>query len=458
MSKHIDFEKRVAIEEDNPSIMRDDSKCIRCGSCKNTCQFMQGVHGFYNLEQTGDQAICINCGQCSNTCPTGAITEKYCYKKVEEIINKNDKIVVFQTSPSVRVSISEMFGADYGTFNEGKMVSALKELGASYVFDTTFGADLTIMEEANELIERIKGEKTLPMFTSCCPAWVNFVETFYPEYIPNLSTVKSPILMQGAIIKTYFADKMNIPREKIINVAVTPCTAKKGEILRDNMNACSYESDENLRDMDYIITARELGMWIKERKIDFNNLTESNYDSLFSKGSGAGVIFGNSGGVMEAALRTAYYIINKELPNDDFLSLTQVRSLSGIKEATVNFGNISLEVAIISGTNNARKFLKMLKESNKHYDFVEVMACSGGCINGGGQPKFDLIKTNEVKEKRQKSLYKNDTESQIRNSFENPDIIKVYDEYLNSPLSDKSKFLLHTSYKDNSNKLECIKK
>lgn len=457
MSKHFDFEKRVAIESDNPSIIRDDNKCIRCGSCKSTCQYMQGVHGFYDLEKTGDKAICINCGQCINTCPTGAITEKNCYKKVEEILNDKDKIVIFQTSPSVRVSISEMFDNDYGTFDEGKMVAALRQLGAKYVFDTTFGADLTIMEEASELVDRVKNNGVLPMFTSCCPAWVKFVETFYPQYIPNLSTSKSPILMQGALIKTYFADKMHLLKEKIINVAVTPCTAKKAEILRDNMYSASSGDNLVFSDVDYIITARELGMWIKEKGIDFNNLKESSYDSLFSKGSGAGVIFGNSGGVMEAALRTAYYLIKKKEPPKEFLTLTSVRSLSGIKEDTVDFGDISLNVVTISGTNNARKFFKILEDSDKHYDFIEVMSCSGGCINGGGQPKFDLLKTNEVKEKRQKSLYKNDQDSILRNSYENPDIVRIYKEYLNSPLSDKSHKLLHTTYKDSSAELDCIK-
>lgn len=451
MSKHINYDKRVPIEPDNVSIKRDDSKCILCGSCRSVCKFKQGVYSYYNLENTNDQAICINCGQCSNVCPTKAITEVYNYQEVKEVLKDSTKVVVFQTSPSVRIALGEEFGLDFGTFVEGKMVAALRKLGAKYVFDTTFGADLTIMEEATELVDRIVNKKTLPMFTSCCPAWISFVETFYPELIPNLSTAKSPILMQGSIIKTYFAKKEGIDPKSIINVSVTPCTAKKAEIKRVEMNNSGhYLEDTSITDMDYVITTRELARWLKEENIDFNSLEESSYDAPLGKGTGAGVIFGNSGGVMEAAVRYAYYLITDKDVNDKLLNFEEIRGLEGIKEAEVKISNLKLKIAVVSGTNNARKLIERMKNENIHYDFIEVMACPGGCIAGGGQPTYDQVIADEVKNKRINSMYNDDNQSKLRNSYQNHDIVKIYNDFLGKANSHLAKELLHTTYSDKS--------
>lgn len=447
MNIYENSDKRVPIELDNPSIKRDNSKCILCGACKSVCKFSQGVYGNYDVGNT-KEAICINCGQCLLVCPTNAITEVKDYQKVKEKILDDDYIVIFQTAPSVRVALGEKFGLNPGDFVEGKMVSALKKIGADYVFDTTFGADLTIMEEANELVDRIINNKTLPQFTSCCPAWVKFVEIFHPELIPNLSTARSPILMQGPIIKTYFANKMNINPEKIINVAVAPCTAKKYEITR-NFHAVKDYYGIDIKDMDYIITTNELAEWIKEENIDFNDLEDSNYDDLFL-GSGAGYIFGNSGGVMESAVRTAYNIITGENPKEDLLNFKEVRGVDGIKEATLNIANKTLNLAIISGTNNVNRLLKKIKEENLKYDFIEVMACPGGCIAGGGQPKTEIPVTNTIREKRMQGLYNKDNNLSIRTSYQNENINKLYDEFLGNVLSDKSRQLLHTYYEDKS--------
>ncbi len=438
LSIHENNDVRVPINEDSLSITRDDTKCILCGNCRSICKFEQGVYGNYDLEKTGDRAICIDCGQCSNVCPTSAICEKKDYKSLKDLMNNSDYIFIFQTAPAVRVALGEEFGFETGSFVQGKLVSALRKIGADYVFDTSFGADLTIMEEANELINRIEEGGKLPMFTSCCPAWVKFLEMFYPSYIPNLSSVKSPILMEGSIIKSYFAERKNIDSSKIINVAITPCTAKKYEIKREEMKT------NNLRNMDYIITTRELANWLKEENIDFTSLEDSYYDSLLGEASGAGIVFGATGGVMEAALRTAYfYVTGEKLMNLEFHEL---RGLNGIKEAEVYLGNLKLSVAVITGTQNVRKFFKLLKDGEKHYDFIEVMACVGGCIAGGGQPKRELTFAKEEKEKRTDALYERDKSLVKRCSYENLEIQNLYKEYLGKPGSEKSKELLHTSY------------
>lgn len=447
MSKHENANMRVPIESDNLCIKRDDSKCVLCGACKSVCKFQQGVYGNYNLEQTGDKAICIGCGQCTLVCPTSAITEVMDYEKVKVAITDSDKIVIMQTSPSVRAALGELFDLEPGTLVEGKVVSALKALGADYVFDTTFGADLTIMEEATELVTRIQNKETLPMMTSCCPAWVNFVETFFPNYIGNLSSAKSPILMQGAIIKTYFAEKAGIDPKKIVNVAVTPCTAKKGEIARSEMNSSSkYHHGDSMRDMDYVITTRELAKWLKEENIDFNALEDSEYDDMLARGTGAGLIFGNSGGVMEAAIRTAYHMITGEKPDNALLQYEPVRGLDNVKTATLTIQDLELKVAVINGTFQARKFLKNLEETGEHYDFIEVMSCRGGCIAGGGTPKTEIPLPDEIKEARMKCLYDTDSTSTLRNSYENPDIKVLYDSFLKEPNSKLAHELLHTSY------------
>ena len=450
---HLPLDVRVPIEPDNPSIVRDEDKCIKCGMCKNVCTQDIGVHGTYTLEQTGGEAVCIHCGQCANVCPPGSITERYEYPEIREAVKNPDRIVIVSTSPSVRAALGEEFGMDDGTFVEGKMVALLRALGVSYVLDTNFAADLTIVEEASELIERVtKGTAPLPQFTSCCPAWIKFTEMYYPELIPNLSTAKSPIGMQGPTIKTYFAKKMNLDPTKIVNVALTPCTAKKYEIRRPEMHdAGNYYGDPDMRDMDFVLTTRELALWAKEEGIDFASLPDSAYDNLMGEASGAGVIFGNTGGVMEAALRTAYeYITGEEAPAQLY-DLQPVRGYEGIREATVTIGELDVNVAVVYGTANARKMIERMKQGKKQYHFIEVMTCPGGCIGGGGQPK-DLMKdADEVRKARIKSLYKKDAEMTLRKSHENPSIRQVYEEFYGKPLSEMAEKMLHTMYEDKSN-------
>lgn len=452
MSKHLSMDIRVPIEEDNPSIMREESKCIKCGQCKNICTEYIGVHGTYDLEQTGDRAVCINCGQCANVCPVSSITEKMEYLDVEKAIKDPDKIVIFSTSPSVRVALGEEFDMADGSFVQGKMVALLRVLGADYVLDTNFAADLTIVEEASELIERItKGNKPLPQFTSCCPSWVKYAETYHPELLPNISTAKSPIGMQGPTIKTYFARKMNIDPEKIVNVAVTPCTAKKYEIRRDEMKAAgTYMEKDGMRDMDYVITTRELAAWAKERAIDFTGLADSAYDRLMGEATGAGVIFGNTGGVMEAALRTAYeYILHTKAP-DVLYDLQPVRGMNSVKEATLQIGDLEVNVAVIYGTAEADRFITRMGEGSKTYHFIEVMTCPGGCIGGGGQPKGTLFKGDELRQKRIDGLYEKDREMKVRSSHENEEIKQLYREFYREPLSELAEKMLHTCYEDRS--------
>lgn len=448
MSKHQFAGVRVPIEKDNPSIVRDDSKCIQCGMCRNVCREEIAVNKMYDLSATGDYAVCTHCGQCANVCPTGAITEVYDYQKVQAAIDDPEKIVVFNTSPSVRVALGEAFGLAPGAYVEGKMVAALKALGADYVLDTTFSADLTIVEEASELIERITGKtKPLPQFTSCCPAWVEFVETFYPELIPHLSTAKSPIGMQGPTVKTYFAEKMDIDPKRIVNVAVAPCTAKKFEIKRPEMNASAdFHGEPGMRDMDYAITTRELSKWLKERSIDAAALADKPYDSLLGRGSGAGLIFGNTGGVMEAAVRTAYAYITKEAPPAALYQLEAVRGIAGLKEASLEIGGIPLKLAVMYGTANMFKLMKRIHVDKVHYDFIEVMTCPGGCIGGGGQPKADADMAEVIRQKRIDGLYGADASCALRLSHENPEIKAVYEEFYEKPLSEKAEKLLHTHY------------
>lgn len=306
MSKHLSIDVRVPIEDGNPAIRRIESLCIKCGQCRDVCEKQISVGHHYNLLKTEDTAICIHCGQCANVCPTGAITEIQDWMEVREVIRHTNKKVVAITSPSVRVGLGEEFGMQAGTYVEEQMVGSLRALGIDYVFDTTFAADLTIMEEASELIHRIQNQKPLPQFTSCCPAWVKFAETYYPDLLPNISTSKSPISMFAPTIKTYFAKKENLNPKDIYVVALTPCTAKKFEITRDEMSdASSYHKNEHTQDCDKVITTRELANWLKAENLDLNTIIPSDYDSLMPRGSGAGIIFGNTGGVMEAAIRSA---------------------------------------------------------------------------------------------------------------------------------------------------------
>ncbi|WP_304075533.1 rubrerythrin [Phascolarctobacterium succinatutens] len=450
MSKHLSTSVRVPIEADNPSIVRNESLCIKCGQCSNVCTSPVGVLGTYALEQTGDRAICIHCGQCANVCPVGSITEVYEYPKVKAAVQDKDKIVIVSTSPSVRVALGEEFGLPKGAFVQGKMVALLRALGVDYVLDTNFAADLTIVEEASELLARIKGEtdKPLPQFTSCCPAWVKFAETYYPELLPHVSTAKSPIGMQGPTIKTYFAQKMGIDPRKIVNVALTPCTAKKFEIRREKMNAAGQKLGiAELRDMDNVITTRELALWAKEAGIDFTSLEDSDFDKFMGEASGAGVIFGNTGGVMEAALRTAYAYLTGEQPPKEILKLEPVRGYDGLREASVEIAGRVINVAVVHGTENVRK---LIAGGIEKYHFIEVMTCPGGCIGGGGQPKDFAYDADAARKARIEGLYERDAEMELHLSHENKEIQQLYQEFYDTPLSDMAEAMLHTAYQDRS--------
>ena len=450
MSKHLSTSVRVPIEADNPSIVRNESLCIKCGQCSNVCTSPVGVLGTYALEQTGDRAICIHCGQCANVCPVGSITEVYEYPEVKAAVQDKDKIVIVSTSPSVRVALGEEFGLPKGAFVQGKMVALLRALGVDYVLDTNFAADLTIVEEASELLARIKGEtdKPLPQFTSCCPAWVKFAETYYPELLPHVSTAKSPIGMQGPTIKTYFAQKMGIDPRKIVNVALTPCTAKKFEIRREKMNAAGQKLGiAELRDMDNVITTRELALWAKEAGIDFTSLEDSDFDKFMGEASGAGVIFGNTGGVMEAALRTAYAYLTGEQPPKEILKLEPVRGYDGLREASVEIAGRVINVAVVHGTENVRK---LIAGGIEKYHFIEVMTCPGGCIGGGGQPKDFAYDADAARKARIEGLYERDAEMELHLSHENKEIQQLYKEFYDALLSELAEAMLHTTYQDRS--------
>ena len=458
MTQHLPLSVRVPIEQENPSICRKEELCIKCGKCREVCTNDIGVHGTYTFGQTDDKAICIHCGQCANLCPTASITEVYEYPDVRAAVNDPDKIVIVSTSPAVRVALGEEFGMAKGSFVQGKMVALMRALGADYVLDTNFAADLTIVEEASELIQRItKKDKPLPQFTSCCPAWVKFTETYYPEMIPNLSTAKSPIGMQGPTIKTYFAQKMGINPEKIVNVALTPCTAKKFEIRREEMNAAGKKLDfPGMRDMDYVITTRELALWAKEAGIELASLEDSDYDRFMGEASGAGVIFGNTGGVMEAALRTAYAYITGEVPPAALLDLQPVRGYEGIRDASLDINGLTVNVAVVYGTANARQLIDLVKKGEKNYHFIEVMTCPGGCIGGGGQPRDFAADVNESRKARIESLYKRDAAMTLRSSHDNAEIKQLYEEFYEKPLSDLAEQMLHTMYQDRSGDIKDI--
>ncbi|MDI3546912.1 MAG: NADP-reducing hydrogenase subunit HndD [Halanaerobiales bacterium] len=430
------------VDDTTPSIYRDPEKCILCRRCVSVCHEVQSVkaivpegRGFHTVVEPAfynslSDSPCVLCGQCSLVCPTGAITEKEYIEDVWEAIYDPDKHVIVQTAPAVRVALSEAFGLEPGTIFTGQMVAALRRLGFDRVFDTNFTADLTIMEEGTELIHRIKNNETLPLFTSCSPGWIKFLEHYYPEFIYNLSTCKSPQQMFGAIAKSYYAEKNNIPVENLVVVSIMPCTAKKFEATRSEMNG----------DVDYALTTRELARMIKQAGIDVLNLPEEEHDKLLGVSSGAAAIFGATGGVMEAALRTAYEILTgEELKELDF---KQVRGFKGIKEAEVRIGDLNLKVAVAHGLGNAREILERIK-AGAEYHFVEFMACPGGCIGGGGQP---LPATEDVLEKRMAAIYEIDKGKKIRKSHENPYIKKIYEEYLEEPGSHRAHELLHTHY------------
>ena len=430
------YERCISVKPDNPAIIKDDSLCVECGHCLAACDENTGVDGY----------ICINCGQCSAACPEQAIRVKPEIQQVKDALTDKSKIVVFSTSPSVRVGIGDAFLDKAGVYSEGKMVAAIKTLGADYVFDVTFSADLTIIEEGCELLSRIlTGSGPLPQFTSCCPAWVKYVEKFYPEMIPHLSTAKSPIGMQGATIKTYFAAKAGLDPSSIITVNVTPCTAKKAEIRRPELNdAGTLLGKPEIRDNDYVITTKELAQLMEEKNIDFASLPDMPFDSILGKGSGAGVIFGNTGGVMEAALRMAYQSLTGEKAPDSLLHFEDVRGMKGIKEASLKIGDSIIKVAVIYGTANAAQFLD---GDISGYHFVEVMTCPGGCISGAGQPQMHTIPvTDDIRKSRIKSMYSEDERMTLRNSADNPEIARAYSEFYGKPLGELSHRLLHTGY------------
>lgn len=429
-------DKKVRIDQFNPGIMRINEKCINCGLCLKTCS--ENVNVSYDLNICKNP-ICLSCGQCILKCPVGALVPKYSYREVKNVIDENKKIVVALTSPGIRVSIGEPFGFEAGENLEGKLVSSLRALGFDYVFDTTFGADVTIVEEVAELAKRISSKENIPQFTSCCPAWIKYAEIYHPELLPNISTCKSPIGMQCALIKSYFCEQKGFDSNNVVTVAITPCTAKK------------MEAKEYSLYVDYVLTASELAMLIKEENIKFDSLKNGNYDDLMNKGSGSGVIFGNTGGVMEAAVRQLYKILTNSEPKDDFLNLKDLRGIDGIKEASININGFNLNVAVIHGMKNVEFILE--KDRYKKYHFIEVMNCLGGCIGGGGQPLTQINEYNDVVKKRINGLYSIDNETKIKCSQSNPDVKKLYNNYLKKPLSEKSEKLLHTSYNDKSSLL-----
>ena len=444
------------IDELSPSIVRDNNKCILCRRCVAACAKTQGVFaiGMQNRgfkTQIGSEfgkslndVACINCGQCIAACPTGALTEKDATKEVWAALNDPDKYVVFQTAPAVRVAIGEEFGLPIGTRCTGKMVSAIRRLGADKVFDVDFAADLTIMEEGTELLNRIKNGGVLPMITSCSPGWIKYCETFYPDFIPNLSTCKSPNQMQGAVTKTYFAKQNDLDPRDIYVVSVMPCTAKKFEIARPEFGRDGY------RDVDANLTTRELARMIRQAGLDFVHLPEEEFDDMLGESSGAGVIFGVTGGVMEAALRTVVDVLTGEdMPR---LEYADVRGLEGIKEATVNVNGTDIKVAIVHGTANAAKLLNAIRAGEKTYHFIEVMGCPGGCVTGGGQPIVDARTRYYVDPRaaRAAATYSEDESMAIRKSHKNPAVQKLYAEFLGEPNSHIAHELLHTTYVDRS--------
>ena len=453
--RNIEFigEKTVKpVDTSSPSIVRDPSKCILCGRCISVCSKVQGVSaiGFRNrgfrttvgpiFDKGLGEVDCINCGQCIINCPVGALKEKESIDYVWDAIEDPSKYVIVQTAPAVRAALGEEFGLPIGTRVTGKMAAALRRMGFDKVFDTDFGADLTIMEEGFELLDRIQNGGKLPMVTSCSPGWIKYCEHFHPDMLENLSTCKSPHEMLGAVMKTYFAQKHGLDPKDIFVVSVMPCTAKKFEAKREELRESGFP------DVDAVITTRELAKMIKQASIDFNKLPDEDFDEVFGESTGASVIFGVTGGVMEAALRTVSEVVtNKPLEKIEF---NEVRGLEGIKEAEITLGDKNIKIAVANSTGYANKLLEKVKSGEKEYHFIEIMGCPGGCINGGGQPFVsDKTKTEEdVLGKRANALYEEDESKTIRKSHENPMIKMIYDEFFEKPNSHKAHEILHTHY------------
>ncbi|HMM22830.1 MAG TPA: NADH-dependent [FeFe] hydrogenase, group A6 [Selenomonadales bacterium] len=439
--------KHYPLDANNPSLVRDQDKCILCGRCIRACSERQGVH-VYSFVNRGfnttvspafneglEEAPCTFCGQCASVCPTAAIVEKDDTAAVWAALSDPKKHVVVQTAPAVRVALGEALGMGPGSIVTGKMVAALRRLGFDRVFDTDFSADLTILEEGNELIERLSHNGKLPMITSCSPGWVNFIEILYPDLLDHLSTAKSPQQMFGALVKTYYAEKTGIDPKDIVSVSIMPCTAKKAEAVRPEMKSSGYQ------DVDFVLTTRELGRMIREAGLDFEKLAKEEFDAPLGISTGAGVIFGATGGVMEAALRTvAEVVTGKPLDCIDFHG---VRGLTGIKEAEVELGDLKVKVAVAHTLANARMLLDKIRAGEADYQFIEVMACPGGCIGGGGQP---VPVCADIRQKRVDAIYDCDQCSTLRKSHDNPAVKELYDTWLGKPLGEKSHKLLHTHY------------
>lgn len=435
------------IDSSSESIVRDQGKCILCGRCVRVCEEIMGI-GCIDFISRGSRtkvstafekgmntSCCVNCGQCIMVCPTGALTERSHLAEIKEALANPEKKVVVQYAPSITVSVAEAFGMKPGEDIAGIINAVLRKIGFDYVFDTSFAADLTIMEEIAELVERIKTNKPIPMFTSCCPAWVKYAEEFYPELIPNISTCKSPQQMAGSIIKSYFAGIKNIDPESIYSVSLMPCTAKKFEGKREEM------TKKGVSDIDAVLTTRELIKLIKLFGIKLNEIEPELADSPLGIRSTAGKIFGASGGVAEAAIRTAICLLNGEEPKD--LRINEVRGAEGIKETRIKTANLEIGVAVVNGLGNARRLLEEIKAGRKDLNFIEIMTCPGGCISGGGQP-FNM--DGKIVMERARSLYRADDSESLKVSHKNPDIMILYKNFLDQPLGERSHELLHTNY------------
>ncbi len=458
-------ERNYPIDDSSTAIQYDPGKCVKCQRCVRTCAEIQGVNALTVGEKGKDMhittfmglplnnVVCTNCGQCVNRCPTGALTERCYFDKIWEAVGDESKHVIVNTAPSVRVALGEMLGYPVGTRVTGKMAAALKQIGVDSVLDTDFSADLTIVEEGNELLQRLKKalvdkeDVALPMITSCSPGWIKFIEHMFPNHLEHLSTCKSPQQMFGALAKTYYAEKMDLDPEDIVSVSIMPCSAKKFEANRPEMHSSGYQ------DIDAGLTTRELGHMIKQAGINFLELEDQKFDSIMGESTGAGVIFGATGGVMEAALRTAYEVVTGRPVPFDNLEITPVRGTEGIKEASIKIEGclpewsflegVELKVAVAHGLKNARVIMEQIEDGKSPYHFIEIMACPGGCIGGGGQP----IPTNaEIRKKRIEAIYEEDRSMPIRKSHENPEIKMIYEEFLKEPLGEKSHHLLHTRY------------